>query len=53
MNSLSKNQSTPLLLNKNILARSSIFKRIEHSHCEIGEEKIKLSHIYQQLERKI
>lgn len=49
MNTLTKNQSTPLLLNKNILARSSIFKRIELSHCEIAEDKIKVSQIYQQL----
>ena len=49
MNSLMKNQSTQLLLNKNILARSSIIKRIELSHCDIGEEKLKVSQIYQQL----
>ena len=46
-------KASPLLLSKSILARDSIIKRIDAGCGDQQQEKVKVSQLYQQLERRI
>lgn len=50
---ITPSNSSPLLLSKSILARDSILKRLDLNKHEFGEDRTKMSHLYQQLEKKI
>lgn len=46
---LTHQTSSPLLLSKSILARESIFKKLDLHQFELSDERIKVSKLYQQL----
>ena len=50
--SIREMNSSTLLLSKSILARDSILKRLDAGQIEFGEERAKVSQLYQQLERR-